>query len=150
MKHIGIGFGGLKGYAYVKSLEAFTKEIISENDTENRELKELIRTRADKITKGVYTLESAIRSLDKSAPKAEKDLIRAQDIPELTNLEGWGEDIIYENNTLIIRYLSQIRAGRMRDPYTLEEQAFLQRLHNQIAFLATKSNQPHILNKLTK
>jgi hypothetical protein len=149
MKHIGIGFGGLKGYAYVKSLEEFTTEVLSGKESENLELKELVRIKADKVTKGVFTLENAIRTLDR-APLFNVDKLIIEDIPELDNLENHSEDIIYENNDMIINYLSKRRTGRMREAYNLEEQSLLQRLHNQIAFLCTKNNNQQILNKLAR
>ena len=149
MKHIGIGFGGLKGFAYVKSLEEFTTHIFSGNEVDDRVLRELIRIRADRVTKGVFTLEAAIRTLNR-IPLPDVDVLSSDDIPELGNLENYSENAIYENNDMIIKYLSLKRTGKMREAFSQEEQILLQRLHNQIAFLSTKNNNPQILNKLSK
>lgn len=151
MKHVGVCYGGLKGFAYVQSLHEFCK---FENQPESPTikslsgdptLKRLVTERADRISKGVYSLENAIRQL------ASCGTVEVAEPPvDLGScLELFSEEVILENNSSIISWLSLKRAGRMDHDFDQAEQEMMKRLHTQIVFLANKQNNP-ALSKLSK
>lgn len=142
MKHVGVGYGGLKGYAYVQSLEEFV-----EGCTRNETLRELVRQRADKVSKGVYSFEQAVEVVLK---RSENSMTMGEgELPAVLDISA-SDEALLENNQQILLYMSKVRSGRMKEAFTEQEQELLQRLHNQISLVASRQNNTSIINKLSK
>lgn len=140
MKQVGVGYGGLKGYAYVQSMQEFVEGCGDEA------LKELVRQKADKVSKGVYSFEQAVSSIAKDSKNS---IVEQPALPATLDLSATDEQLL-ENNQQIIAYLSSVRTGRIKEAFTDMEQGLLQRLHSQISLLASRQNNTSIINKLSK
>ena len=147
MKIVGVGYGGLKGYAYLQSLQEFVE------DCKDTQLEELLKQRADRVSKGVYSFDLAVKEVlnnnlveDSINGKSAYTEIMA---PALLDLSASDEELT-RNNQQIISYMSKVRAGRISEAFSEQEQELLNRLHSQISLLASRQNNSSILNKLSK
>jgi hypothetical protein len=140
MKQVGIGYGGLKGYAYTLSLVDFCGPLYEQDPV----LRALVDRTCDSVSKGVYGFEQALRKLSQIKSDSSDNSGSLQELPlvpvRLDNLDEHGEEDILRNNQEVISYLSARRAGRMAEPLTDSDNDCLLRLQQQITYLAVKHN----------
>lgn len=141
MKRIGIGYGGLKGFAYIESVQEFTEG--AKNDPD---VAEVIRERCDHVSKGAFGFEAALRQL--LDHKGMQIVSETNEPLVLADLDACSDAVVVQNNEAIIRYLSELRRGRVSEPLSETESCWLQRLGTQIQVLASRRNDHSLVSRI--